>query len=114
MTFEEGPYIEVGGLSARDYFAAIPLPHSDEREQKLKLLLGCAYNVNLMGYIIVNETPQIFTMTDSEEEEYIATDLTRQLDGDKAAVRDRICGVRRTRVCANDNTTATATAKHEW
>ena len=68
MTFEEGPYIEVGGLSARVYFAAVPLPHSDEREHKLTLLLGCAHDVNLTGYIVVNETPQIFTMTDSKEE----------------------------------------------
>ena len=112
MTFEEGPYIEVGGLRARDYFAAVPLPPSDEREQQLTLLLGCAHDVNLTGYIVVPKTPQIYAMTDSEEEEYIATASTHQLDGDKAAVRDRICGVRRTRVRASDNTMVMTTATH--
>jgi hypothetical protein len=115
MTFEEGPYITVGGLSARDYFAAVPLPHSDEKEQKLTLLLGCAHDVNLTGYIVVNtEMPQDFTMTDGEENNYITKVLTLKLEGYKAEARDRIWGDRITQVCANKvHTMATTTVKHE-
>jgi hypothetical protein len=88
MTFQEGPYINVGGLSARDYLVAVPLPPSDEKEQKLTLLLVCAHAVNLTGYIVVNtETPRDFTMTDEEESEYITKALTLKLDGEKAVTR---------------------------
>ena len=115
MTFKEGPYITVGGLSTRDYFAAVPLPHSDEKEQKLTLLLGCAHDVNLTGYIVVNtEMPQDFTMTDGKESEYIAKALTLKLKGEKAVARDFIWGDRGTQGCVNEvHNTRTTTVEHE-
>jgi hypothetical protein len=112
MTFEEGPYIKVDDLSARDYFAAVPLPPSNEREQQLTLLLGHAHDANLTSYIVVPEPPQIYAMTESEEENYIASASEQQLEGEKAAARDRICDVRRTRVRASDNTTVMTTTTH--
>ena len=112
MTFEEGPYIKVEDLGACDYFAAVPLPPSTEREQKLTLLLGHAHDANLTSYIVVTAPPQIYAMTESEEENYIATASEQQLEGDKAAARDRICEVRRTRVRASDNTTVMTMNTH--
>ena len=88
------------------------MPPSNKREQQLTLLLGHAHDANLTSYIVVPEPPQIYAMTESEEENYIASASEQQLEGEKAAARDRICDVRRTRVRASDNTTVMTTTTH--